>query len=75
LTKQKSNSLIVEKSDISILQNKIEPIFTITEYEYWCQWAWRLYALAGDSYPDWLTFNCKGSSIIFVVPRVQGRNL
>jgi hypothetical protein len=31
--------------------------------------------LPGDSYPDWLTFNFKGSSVIFEVPRVQGRNL
>ncbi|PNX68508.1 disease resistance protein (TIR-NBS-LRR class) [Trifolium pratense] len=31
--------------------------------------------LPGDSYPDWLTFNFEGSSVIFEVPRVQGRNL
>ncbi|GAU29182.1 hypothetical protein TSUD_276010 [Trifolium subterraneum] len=31
--------------------------------------------LPGDSYPEWLTFNFKGSSVIFEVPRVQGRNL
>jgi hypothetical protein len=31
--------------------------------------------LPGDSYPDWLSFNFKGSSVIFEVPRVQGRNL
>ncbi|KAK2420073.1 disease resistance protein RPV1 [Trifolium repens] len=31
--------------------------------------------LPGDSYPDWFTFNFKGSSVIFEVPRVQGRNL
>ncbi|XP_058755520.1 disease resistance protein RPV1-like isoform X2 [Vicia villosa] len=31
--------------------------------------------LPSDSYPNWLTFNCKGSSVIFEVPRVQGRNL
>ena len=31
--------------------------------------------LPGDSSPDWLTFNFKGSSVIFEVPRVQGRNL
>ncbi|GAU29189.1 hypothetical protein TSUD_276080 [Trifolium subterraneum] len=31
--------------------------------------------LPGDSYPDWLNFNFKGSSVIFEVPRVQGRNL
>ncbi|KAK2366008.1 disease resistance protein RPV1 [Trifolium repens] len=31
--------------------------------------------LPGDSYPDWLTFHFKGSSVIFEVPRVQGRNL
>lgn len=24
--------------------------------------------LPGDSYPDWLTFNFKGSSVIFEVP-------
>jgi len=31
--------------------------------------------LPGDSYPDWLTFNFKGSSVIFEVPRVQGCSL
>jgi len=31
--------------------------------------------LPGDCYPDWLTFNCKGSSVIFEVPQVNGRNL
>ncbi|KAK2366011.1 disease resistance protein RUN1 [Trifolium repens] len=31
--------------------------------------------LLGDSYPDWLTFNFKGSSVIFEVPQVQGHNL
>ncbi|KAK2420070.1 disease resistance protein RPV1 [Trifolium repens] len=33
------------------------------------------YLLPGDSYPYWLTFNCNGSSIIFEVPQVEGRNL
>ncbi|MCH93026.1 TIR-NBS-LRR RCT1 resistance protein, partial [Trifolium medium] len=28
-----------------------------------------------DSYPDWLTFNCKGSSVTFEVPQVEGRIL
>ncbi|XP_058729053.1 disease resistance protein RPV1-like [Vicia villosa] len=31
--------------------------------------------LPGDSYPDWLTFNSEGSSVIFIVPQVKGRNL
>nr|WIL60014.1 nodulation protein [Melilotus officinalis] len=31
--------------------------------------------LPGDSYPDWLTFDCKGSSVIFEVPQVEGCNL
>jgi len=31
--------------------------------------------LPGDSYPDWLTFNCKGSSVSFDVPQVEGCNL
>ena len=25
----------------------------------------------GDNYPDWLTFNCDGSSVIFDVPQVS----
>jgi hypothetical protein len=33
------------------------------------------FSLPGDSYPYWLTFNCKGSSVIFEVPQVEGRNL
>ncbi|XP_045812982.1 disease resistance protein RPV1-like isoform X1 [Trifolium pratense] len=28
-----------------------------------------------DSYPDWLTFNCKGSCVTFEVPQVEGRML
>ncbi|KAJ1411288.1 Toll/interleukin-1 receptor-like proteiny [Sesbania bispinosa] len=31
--------------------------------------------LPGDNYPDWLTFNCEDSSVIFEVPQVNGRNL
>ncbi|XP_057458683.1 disease resistance protein RUN1-like isoform X2 [Lotus japonicus] len=31
--------------------------------------------LPGDNYPDWLTFNCEGSSVIFEVPHVNGRSL
>ncbi|KAL5080337.1 hypothetical protein RYX36_008758 [Vicia faba] len=31
--------------------------------------------LLGDSYPDWLSFNCDGSSVIFEVPQVEGHNL
>ncbi|CAI8594229.1 unnamed protein product [Vicia faba] len=31
--------------------------------------------LLGDSYPDLLSFNCDGSSIIFEVPQVEGHNL
>jgi hypothetical protein len=31
--------------------------------------------LPGDSYPDWLTFNSKGSSVAFQVPQVEDRNL
>lgn len=31
--------------------------------------------LPNDSYQKWLTFNCKGSSVIFKAPRVQWRNL
>ncbi|PNY05216.1 disease resistance protein (TIR-NBS-LRR class) [Trifolium pratense] len=31
--------------------------------------------LPSDSYPYWLTFNCRGSSVIFEVPQVEGRNL
>ncbi|RZC19154.1 hypothetical protein D0Y65_006114 [Glycine soja] len=31
--------------------------------------------LPGDSYPDWLTFNSKGSSVTFEIPQVKGRNL
>jgi hypothetical protein len=29
----------------------------------------------GDSYPDWLTFNCEGSSVTFEVPQVEGPTL
>ncbi|KEH25154.1 disease resistance protein (TIR-NBS-LRR class) [Medicago truncatula] len=28
-----------------------------------------------DSCPDWLTFNCEGSSVMFEVPQVEGRTL
>ncbi|GAU29187.1 hypothetical protein TSUD_276060 [Trifolium subterraneum] len=31
--------------------------------------------LPSDSYPYWLTFNCKGSSVLFEVPQLEGRNL
>ena len=31
--------------------------------------------LPGDNYPNWLTFNSKGYSVIFEVPQVEGRNL
>jgi hypothetical protein len=31
--------------------------------------------IPGDNYPSWLTFNSKGSSVIFAVPQVKGRNL
>ncbi|XP_058755507.1 disease resistance protein RUN1-like [Vicia villosa] len=31
--------------------------------------------LLGDSYPDWLSFNCDGSSVTFEVPQVEGHNL
>ncbi|XP_057458684.1 disease resistance protein RPV1-like [Lotus japonicus] len=31
--------------------------------------------LPGDNYPDWLNFNCEGSSVIFEVPEVNGRSL
>ena len=31
--------------------------------------------LPGDNYPDWLTFNCDGSSVIFYVPQVNELNL
>ncbi|CAI8594231.1 unnamed protein product [Vicia faba] len=31
--------------------------------------------LLDDSYPDWLSFNCDGSSVIFEVPQVEGHNL
>ncbi|XP_027334981.1 TMV resistance protein N-like [Abrus precatorius] len=29
----------------------------------------------GDNYFDWLTFHCKGSSVIFEVPHMNGHNL
>ncbi|CAJ2662873.1 unnamed protein product [Trifolium pratense] len=28
-----------------------------------------------DSYPNWLSFDCEGSSVIFEVPQVEGHNL
>ncbi|KAK7286875.1 hypothetical protein RJT34_22196 [Clitoria ternatea] len=31
--------------------------------------------LPGDNYPNWLTFNNKGSSVVFDVPHVNGCNL
>ena len=31
--------------------------------------------LPGDNYPNWLTFNSKGNSVIFEVPKVEGRSL
>ncbi|WJX65730.1 hypothetical protein P8452_50356 [Trifolium repens] len=31
--------------------------------------------LPDDSFPDWLTFSCEGSSVTFEVPQVEGRNL
>ncbi|CAK8533380.1 unnamed protein product [Lathyrus sativus] len=31
--------------------------------------------LLGDNYPDWLSFNCDGSSVTFEVPQVEGHNL
>ncbi|KAL4394835.1 hypothetical protein AHAS_Ahas02G0191700 [Arachis hypogaea] len=33
------------------------------------------YLLPGDNYPDWLTFNSDGASIIFNVPHGNGRDL
>ncbi|KAL2337845.1 hypothetical protein Fmac_012291 [Flemingia macrophylla] len=33
------------------------------------------YLPPGDNHPDWLTFNSEGSSVIFEVPQVDGRNL
>ncbi|KAK2378877.1 disease resistance protein RPV1 [Trifolium repens] len=33
------------------------------------------FLLPGDNYPDWLTFDSEGSSVIFEVPRVEERNL
>jgi len=33
------------------------------------------FLLPGDNYPNWLTFNSEGSSIIFIVPQVKGHNL
>ncbi|KAI5392066.1 hypothetical protein KIW84_076743 [Lathyrus oleraceus] len=33
------------------------------------------FLLPGDNYPDWLTFNSEGSSVIFEVPQVEERNL
>jgi len=32
-------------------------------------------ALPGDSYPNWLSFNCDGSSVIFKAPQVEEHNL
>ncbi|WJX70670.1 hypothetical protein P8452_54749 [Trifolium repens] len=31
--------------------------------------------LPNDSYPNWLSFDCEGSSVIFEVPQVEGHNL
>jgi len=31
--------------------------------------------LPGDSYPNWLSFNCDGSSVIFKAPQVEEHNL
>ncbi|KAJ1411278.1 Ribonuclease H superfamily [Sesbania bispinosa] len=31
--------------------------------------------LPSDNYPDWLAFDCEGSSVTFEVPRVNGRSL
>jgi len=33
------------------------------------------FLLPGDNYPNWLTFNAKGYSVIFKVPQVEGRSL
>ncbi|RDX85014.1 TMV resistance protein N, partial [Mucuna pruriens] len=33
------------------------------------------YMLPGDNYPNWLTFNNEGSSVIFEIPQVNGHNL
>ncbi|XP_058756853.1 disease resistance protein RPV1-like [Vicia villosa] len=33
------------------------------------------FLLPGDKYPCWLTFNCKGSSVFFEVPQMEGRHL
>ncbi|XP_020221373.1 TMV resistance protein N isoform X2 [Cajanus cajan] len=33
------------------------------------------YVLPGDNYPEWLTFDNQGSSVIFEVPEVNGHNL
>ncbi|PNX78582.1 disease resistance protein (TIR-NBS-LRR class) [Trifolium pratense] len=31
--------------------------------------------LPDNSFPDWITFSCEGSSVAFEVPQVEGRNL
>ncbi|CAI8601085.1 unnamed protein product [Vicia faba] len=33
------------------------------------------FLLPDDNYPDWLTFNSEGSSVIFEVPQVEGHSL
>nr|WIL59991.1 nodulation protein [Melilotus officinalis] len=33
------------------------------------------FLLPGDNYPNWLTFNSKGYSVIFEVPQVEGHSL
>jgi len=33
------------------------------------------FLLPGDNYPNWLSFNSKGYSVIFEVPQVEGRSL
>jgi len=33
------------------------------------------FLLPGDDYPNWLSFNSKGYSVIFEVPQVEGRSL
>nr|WIL59985.1 nodulation protein [Melilotus officinalis] len=33
------------------------------------------FLLPGDNYPNWLSFNSKGYSVIFEVPQVEGRRL
>nr|WIL60020.1 nodulation protein [Melilotus officinalis] len=51
----------------NILKEKIVQIMTVDGFG-GC-------LLPGDNYPDWLTFNCKGSYVIFEAPQVEGRNL